>query len=271
MGSEVDDIILSIPAHLEGAARKISVTIADALSIVGNACLKMRVGRMTGDGFERDVGRARFVAALGALESFERWSVAGKWVESHVVTYKAMIPGRSVYTPDTVTTTVEPVDGGVAVEHSIRTTIEEIDFKSKRLDGYSCSMKEAESHDLDVNYTLETSVAVNNSALPHAVVTELVTIRQRKTFLLAAQGVAGDTFAYHLTIEYSGATRSEAEKNQAAGAGAKFTIEVECLGWQSYLAAVNNNHMMLSLSLLMKSFDVVNITSLEFKPDRTLV
>ena len=233
----------------------------------GRVEIEGRLGKAGPGGFSSDIGSASFCTILQLLETYPRWSHVSKWEESQDVFYTLSLPpgttnsgsaGGSGGGQVQVRTSVTSKDGHHAIEHIVKRKIKQADFSLQSMDQGSCALGTDTgklTDDVAARITASLETLLPADVLPVAVTPDVVRIKQRKRFLLPSVGIEGDTFAFDLTVVYSGASKSEAERNQRLNENASFEVEVECLSPSEYLSTCGDEASCLALSILVKLLD----------------
>ena len=222
-----------------------------------------RLGRVTSNGeFSSNVGADSFCSVLHLLESYKKWDRIEDWRDIHDIFYTiALSTGidkgdfpRNVQ----VRTTVGVQNNGHAVTNILKHKIKQADFALRGEDSMSCALAAENTNLIDpVNARISASVEteLTQDLIPVAVVSDLVRIKQRKTFYLKSEGIDEATFAFDVTIVFTGKTKTEAEEAQKSNINPSFEIEIECLQPQKYLEMCDGDGFCLAMSILAKLLD----------------
>jgi len=223
-----------------------------------------RLGIFTDKGFNSNVGKQNFCTILAMLETYPQWHHVTNWVETQDVFYVIEIPsnvsGLDKPTRCQVRTSVG-VDASktMTICHTMKRKLKSVSMHVVPLGGCGSNSLSGTGDPLatplDARVTVSVEHALPPEMLPVAVVSDLVRIKQRKRFTLSSLGVDNPAFAIDLTIVYSGKTKSEAERRQAAEQDAHYEVEVECLDPVAYLQTCNQEEPVLALSILLKLHD----------------
>lgn len=232
--------------------------------------IEARLGSFKEDGgFQSDLGRDAFYLLLHELEGYKAWHSIADWSESHDVFYSIDLPGEFGRSADIRTSVREGPSGELQLFHLIKRKLKAVDFLSssqKRSSelGFLSAPSEQQQEEtppcavgLRVCSSIETEVPPE--LIPAAVVPKHVRIKQRKKFLLSSVGIDQPVFCFDLSIVYAGKNKTEAERLQAAGQGATFEVEIECLEPLLYLKSCDGHEGLLALSLLLKGCDLLSI------------
>ena len=227
--------------------------------------LEGRLGRFLPNGhFDADIGETMFFTVLQLLESFQRWSRIEDWTECNDVFYEATIaPSNPESQPTTCvvrsTVSVEQ-DKSIDIKHVVKHKLDHITLNSFPIDTSSCNLETSQCHmrhEIHARIACSCEKQIPASSLPLMVQPSHIRIKQRKRFILHSVGASVETFSFDATIVYTGQTKLEAEKAQAARRDAKYEIEVECLNPSLYLQSCDQNLSYLAVSLLLKLHDFI--------------
>jgi len=251
--------------HLSDVVTALAAAIADARPLLadegGDAVVEIegRLGVLSDRGFVPDVGRDAFCSVLSLLEAFPRWHHVTGWKETQDVYYTVELeaaPGARPARMQVRTTVGLDAANNLTLLHSTKRRLRSLDLKLGLLEasrGLAAGHEVLVAADARVAVSVEQRVAAD--ALPIAVTPDLVRIKQRKRFFVNSLGVDRPAFAIDATVVYSGKTRSEAERRQAATQEPSYEIEVECLEPRAYLQSCNQEETLLALSLVLKLLD----------------
>jgi hypothetical protein len=262
---------LSEFAHLRDVAVQVAQLIADVRMYLTSSSsndtleLEARLGRLTKDGFDSDIGQVAFCSILQLLESYPRWSRVSPWQEIQDVFYTVDLPKEceggdtSASTRTQIRTTVG-VDaaGDIQIVHHSKQRLRAVDMEMRLMDSESCSFsitRDPSVDGFDVRVAASLERLIPAELLPIAVSPDMVRIKQRKRFFLSSLGVDNETFSFDLSIIYSGKTKSEAEQKQSHPKAPSFEVEIECLQPREYLKSSGGEDIMLALSLILKCLD----------------
>ena len=230
--------------------------------------LEGRLGLLTPQGFCADVGEA-FGPIVQMLESYPRWSNVSNWQESEDVFFVATINDR----PQEIRSRISYQEGGLSVHNITKRRLGCADLVLRSTDPGCCALateRELTGAQLDarISACLETTIPLE--VLPPAVRPTGIRLKRRKSFYLASLAVPNEAFRFDCTLTWHGATKREAEKNQAEGLTLRREVEVECLLPREYLQSCHGDCTYLSLSIILKLLDFASAlnphTSVAFTP-----
>ena len=209
--------------------------------------LEVRFGQNTETGFVPGTSFKFFNTALLWFESSTEWAKVDDWTEMHEFYYRV---DRTV-----VRSTVSFTGEGAGVH-----TVHKIKKKHVRQNFYCNRDMSPASHrdfanwpDFRLELSSEQPVTVT---LPDVVDTQLVRIKQRKSFHYRLSDEGGQSlWRYDFTRCWSGQTMAEAEQNQRSSSTVepRYEIEIECTNPEALLKSGDLNY--IAQSLLLKTND----------------
>lgn len=263
--------VLQEYSHLEAVLGPAAAAVAEAVPYMQaspDASTKVeiegRLGLADAAGFSSDVGKTIFCSVLAALETYPRWKHVTGWLESQDVFYSVELPpeicGHDKPTRLQVRTSVGlDAEKQLVLVHTLKRRLRSVTMQAVPLGSNATALDGVEQLTTPLLARLSVSIEqqLPSHVLPVAVTPDLVRIKQRKRFLLNSLGVEPPAFAFDLTIVYSGATKSEAEKRQAAGLSASYEVEIEAIEPHAYLCSCDQDEAALALSLTLKLHDFI--------------
>lgn len=227
--------------------------------------LEMRLGSLAEDGtYRSDVGKEAFHLLLQKLESYAGWFEVLGWTETQDVFYTIALPqafdGQDRRAE--IRTSVCPNEcNEMRLKHTIKRRLKVLDFRAcqgfQEEEAGGREVEEDAPRDLGLRFSVCVETPVPSRLLPAAVIPTRVRIKQRKRFLLGSIGMEKPAFSFDLTVVYTGASKSEVERKQASLTGEQYEVEIECLEPFLYLQTCDFQESFLSLSLLLKAYDLL--------------
>lgn len=225
--------------------------------------LELRFGKVHASTyFQPGVTKAFFTGVVDRLAGTQHvWNSNAAWEESEVFYF--------IHNQQEYRTIVTYSSSGLCARHERKVLLENATFKYVG-DDDGDGENGANNHNAggtgerggetyDVRVSLKREIHVEANAVPTAVETKRVVIRQRKRFYYGLDGVHGNpVWAYDCTRTWTAVTRSDAVREKQ-NRDPEYHIEIECLQprWYS-VDRPGGSHYMTALSLFLKAQDFMN-------------
>lgn len=231
---------MQVPPELTAAVTHIGPVVAQYRQALQDKQqhveLKVRLGKRATGGmrWDTDIGSATFYAVHSLLDTYDGWLRKQVHVDSHEYLF--------AHGSMQVRTTVS-LASHVAVTHVRKLSLASLDLKLV-------------TQPFDLRVSVKTEIPVEGATLPPIVEPHTVRVKKCSSFWL-------EKWRFNLTQLWSGATRSEAELNQATGK-CTYEIDVECVCPLSTLSTLSDDYV--SLSMLLKVCSMLGGASLSMLP-----